>query len=125
MIAKYALAVKKAERENRFVRFVGRCDSACTLYLSLSAKRTCVGPRSSFGFHLPYGVSPRAVAVARDYMLGRYPAWVRNWIRNNGGLSSRLKTMPYSYARRFIPECEPHNAASNDNGALRLTASTR
>lgn len=105
MIARYALAVKRAERENVFVRFLGRCDSACTLYLSLSAERACVGPSSSFGFHLPYGVGPRSAAIARDYMLKRYPNWVRNWIELNGGLTADLKTMPFSYARNFIPEC--------------------
>lgn len=112
MIAKYALAVKKAKRENGFIRFVGRCDSACTLYLALSERQACVGPSSSFGFHLPYGVAPRAAAVARDYMLKRYPGWVRKWIHSNGGLTPHIKTMPFSYARRFIPECGTGQSAS-------------
>ncbi len=105
MIVRYALAKKKIEREKGLVRFLGRCDSACTLYLGLSSRQVCVGPHSAFGFHLPYGVARREAAVARNYMLKSYPGWVRSWIRKNGGLTSSLKTMPYSYARRFIPEC--------------------
>lgn len=106
VIAQYAMKVRKIEREDAFIRFDGRCDSACTLYLRLAATRACVSTRSSFGFHLPHGVPGRQAALARDYMLNSYPDWVRRWISDNGGLTSRLKTMPYAYARQFVPDCD-------------------
>lgn len=104
-VIRYALRVKKAEKAGQSVRFAGRCDSACTLFLSMPRSRTCITPRASFGFHLPYGASPRGNQLAASYMMRKYPGWVRNWIAANGGLSRHVKTMNYEYASRYLPAC--------------------
>lgn len=104
-IAQYALRVSSARQNGAKVVFAGRCDSACTLYLSLPKGRTCIRPGAAFGFHLPYGASARNNKVAAKYMLRKYPSWVRSWISSKGGLTPGLKTMGYGYASRFIPKC--------------------
>jgi hypothetical protein len=104
-IITYALKMKKLERSGSSVRFSGRCDSACTLYLALS-DRACLTRGAAFGFHLPYGSSARGNRVAAEYLVRNYPGWVRSWIRANGGLTSGIKTMRYDYASKFIKPCE-------------------
>lgn len=101
----YALRMLRAKEAGRPVRFSGRCNSACTLFLALPRGKTCVSPSASFGFHLPYGASRRGNQVAAQYLLSSYPGWVRSWISDQGGLTGRIKTMNYAYASRFLPTC--------------------
>lgn len=104
-LLKYALRVKRFEQGGTHVRFAGRCDSACTLYLTLPKSRSCITRGASFGFHLPYGSSSRGNHLAAEFMMKQYPSWVRSWVRSNGGLKNRTKTMSYAYASQFIPTC--------------------
>ncbi|MGH6854867.1 MAG: hypothetical protein ACREDN_05575, partial [Aestuariivirga sp.] len=79
----YAIRMKRLERARGYVRFTGRCDSACTLYLALPSSRVCVSPGATFGFHLPTGASSRGNRIAANYMMRNYPGWVRAWIATN------------------------------------------
>lgn len=105
-VINYALKMKRMERDGKNVRFAGPCDSACTLFLALPKSKTCVMPGASFGFHLPYGSSRRGNRFAADYLLSSYPGWVRSWLRDNGGLTSRIKVMNYNSIRGHLPACE-------------------
>jgi len=105
-VVRYAMKMMKLKASGTNVRFAGRCDSACTLYLALPRSQTCVAPGASFRFHAPSAASTHAVKVAQSYMMKSYPGWVRSWIRSRGGLSRTLITMDYSYARSFIKTCE-------------------
>ena len=104
-IIDYAVRVKNRERTGTAVRFAGRCDSACTLHLGLPRSKTCIMPGASFGFHLPYGSSPRANREAAAYLMKSYPEWVRAWIRSKGGLGHQVKTMDYAYASTHLRAC--------------------
>lgn len=104
-VINYGLHMLRWRRNGTQVRFRGRCQSACTLYLGLASSQTCISPGASFSFHLPYGSSKRGNRVARDFMMRNYPGWVRSWIRSRGGLTGRMKTMSYGYASRFIKPC--------------------
>jgi hypothetical protein len=95
----------KLKRSGTPVRFVGKCASACTLYLALPTRQTCVSSGAEFRFHAPYGVSARAAATAEAYMLRNYPQWVRSWIQQHGGLSSGTLVMSASYAKKFMSDC--------------------
>jgi hypothetical protein len=99
----YAWQIKKVNETGTGVRFAGRCDSACTLYLA--AERSCILPGATFGFHAPYGANAGGNRSIRQFMLRNYPQWVRDWLFARGGLTENVKTMPYSYARHFIPTC--------------------
>lgn len=105
VIIDYALRVQNAENSGRQVRFMGRCDSACTLFLALSSTKTCVSNKASFGFHLPHGNSPATNAKAAKYLMNRYPSWVVRWINANGGLGHATKRMDYSYAKNHLSSC--------------------
>lgn len=104
-IIDYAIKMKRIEQARRAVRFDGRCDSACTLFLALPASKACVTPRARFGFHLPYGSSTKGNQMAAKFMLSSYPRWVRSWLNANGGLTNKVKVMPFEYARRHLGEC--------------------
>lgn len=104
-VINYGLRMLRWRQNGTQVRFGGKCQSACTLYLGLASSQTCISPGASFSFHLPYGASKRGNKIARDFMMRNYPGWVRSWVRSQGGLSSSMKTMGYGYASRFIKPC--------------------
>ncbi len=73
----------------------GPCLSACTLVLSMvPIDRICVTRRAILGFHAARSIDPRgriyAEPEASELVLEAYPYAVRGWIRNRGGLASRL-----------------------------------
>lgn len=120
-VINYGLRMLRWRRNGTQVRFSGSCQSACTMYLGLAASQTCISPGASFSFHLPYGSSKRGNRLARDFMMRNYPGWVRSWIRSQGGLNSRMKTMGYGYASRFIKPCGSV-VARRGSGKSRLAA---
>jgi len=65
----------------------------------------CISRGAFFRFHAPKHRSAQAASYAKNYMMRKYPGWVRSWISQNRGLSNRLITMNYKYASRFIPAC--------------------
>jgi hypothetical protein len=105
VVIQYGLRMLRWRSNGTRVRFTGACRSACTLYLGLASGQTCISPGASFGFHSPFGATGRGNAIAQSFMMRNYPGWVRSWIRNQGGLSSSIKTMSYGYASRFIRPC--------------------
>ena len=105
-IVLFALKLAEYRDAGTLVKFSGRCDSACTLFLSLPTQQTCIKPGAYFRFHAPSARSSRSERSAQAFMMTKYPDWVRSWIREKGGLSSRLFRMDYAYASRFIPDCE-------------------
>jgi hypothetical protein len=105
-ILDFALRMLKWRQNGTAVRFTGRCDSACTLYLALPYEQTCVAKSASFRFHAPTAGSGKASEVARHYMLSTYPGWVKSWIDAMGGLTGELITMNFEYARRHMRVCQ-------------------
>lgn len=104
-VVEFAQRVSIARIQNAPVRFYGRCESACTLFLSLPASRTCIVPGASFSFHRARGATDDFNQWGTDYMMSRYPEWVRAWINAHGGLTHRLLRMDYAYASQFIRTC--------------------
>lgn len=119
----YAIKMRRMERSGQPIRFSGRCDSACTLYLALPKSQACVSKGAAFGFHLPSGSSSRGDRIAANFMLNIYPAWVRKWLDANGGLTTQLKVMRYDYARQHLPECGQGKTVRQDRmGSSHLVA---
>jgi len=104
-IVNFALRVAELRAADEPVRFDGACDSACTLYLSLPVEQLCVTPRTSFGFHLPYGVGAQENVVAANYLFSQYPDWVRQWIKEHGGLAHTIMRMGADEVVKHLPTC--------------------
>jgi hypothetical protein len=104
-VAEYALRLYEMTEAKQKVRFVGICDSACTLFLALPARQTCITEGAYFRFHAPAAPSASAAQAVAAYMMRKYPQWVRVWIDAQGGLTDRLATMSYGYAQKFIRTC--------------------
>jgi hypothetical protein len=104
-VLQYAIQMMRLKESRTNVRFMGRCDSACTLYLSLPYEQTCITPDAYFRFHSPSAPSASDIEAVRTFMLKKYPRWVLTWISNQGGLTGQLVTMDYTYARRFMRAC--------------------
>jgi hypothetical protein len=104
-VANYGLRMLRWRQNGTKIRFSGRCQSACTIYLGLAPSQVCISPGASFSFHSPFGASARGNRVARMFMKRNYPGWVRSWINSQGGLSGSMKTMSYAHASRFIKPC--------------------
>ena len=104
-VAEYALRLYEMGETKQKVEFVGRCDSACTLFLALPAHQTCITEGAYFRFHAPSAPAASTAAAVAGYLMRKYPKWVRAWIVAQGGLSDRLTTMGYDYANKFMRTC--------------------
>ena len=105
LVAEYALRLYEMREAKQKVKFMGRCDSACTLFIALPTEQTCITEGAYFRFHAPSAPSASAATAVGAYMMRKYPTWVRTWIVAQGGLSDRLPTMSYEYANKFIRSC--------------------
>jgi hypothetical protein len=88
----------------------GPCLSACTLVLSLVPnERICVTRRAVLGFHAARSIDRRgrtfAEPEASELVLQAYPAAVRGWIRQRGGLTSRLLLLRGRELASIYPTC--------------------
>lgn len=99
-VFEYALRFQHVSKP---IRIMGACRSACTLALAYPS--TCVGPRASLTFHAPYGAGRHNGRVAR-WVMGRYPASIRAWIRAQGGLTSKLITLSGPALRARVRSCQ-------------------
>lgn len=104
-VADYALRMFDFMTSRKRVRFVGSCDSACTLFLALPRTQTCVEAGASFRFHAPEAPTPSAAEAVKAFMMREYPRWVQSWLIQQGGLTDRLVTMDFSYISQHIRSC--------------------
>lgn len=106
LISTYAFRVGQLQKHDGKVRISGKCQSACTLYLALPRKDVCITPNAQFGFHYPSKGTPGNKRRGANYMMRKYPYWVRSWIRSRNGLRNRMMVMDYRYASRYLPTCK-------------------
>jgi hypothetical protein len=104
-IIDYAMRYANYQRDKSKVRFEGRCDSACTMFLALPSNQTCLSPGAYFRFHSPYGGTEQQDAIAADILMEKYPEWVKSWIAENGHLTDKLIKMDYDHAKKFLKPC--------------------
>jgi hypothetical protein len=82
------------------VRVVGPCQSACTVLLGhIPRNRICVTPQARFGFHLAR--LPQATAT----LWNGYPADIKTWINQHGGLTHSFIWMGAPDVFRFFRRC--------------------
>ena len=119
MMLKYSLHMMKLRESGTKVKFAGRCDSACTIYLSLPRHQTCIASGAMFGFHSPSAGEREASVIAQAYLMENYPDWVKEWIASKGGLSRDMMVMDYAYASQYLDSCDEVLVTAASLGRLR------
>jgi hypothetical protein len=71
-VADYAIRLYEMRQARQKVRFVGVCDSACTLFLALPAEQTCITKGTYFRFHAPSAPSASAATAVAAYMMRKF-----------------------------------------------------
>jgi len=104
-ILAFAMQTEGYRSSGTLVKFDGRCDSACTLFLGLPTHQTCISNGAYFRFHSPTSPNLQSERIAQAYLMRKYPRWVRAWIARKNGLTHNLITMDYEYASKFIHNC--------------------
>jgi hypothetical protein len=104
-IIDYAMRLAEYREGEVKVRITGRCDSACTLFLSLPTSQLCISENAYFRFHAPIDDENKIDPVATELMMRKYPEWVRTWIAEREGLDSRLLTMTSEQTLPHVPRC--------------------
>jgi hypothetical protein len=89
----------------------GSCVSACTLVLgSVPSDRICITSRAKLGFHAawrPTGKTGQVTdAEATKLLMDNYPAPVRNWISQRGGLTPRMIYLSGSELAAMYQPCK-------------------
>jgi hypothetical protein len=88
----------------------GPCLSACTMLLGvIPRERICVTRRAQLGFHAawnPAGNGRRVVSASGTSVLWEiYPAHIRRWISQRGGLSPKMKYLAGRELASMYPTC--------------------
>jgi hypothetical protein len=111
-VGKYLDAFAKVRSTGEHVIIDGNCVSACTLVLGLvPPNQICRTSRARFGFHaasMPNN-DGRLVpsALATQAMWGIYPASVRRWIIQHGGLTNQMIYMEGFSLDGIVATCVP------------------
>src|SRR5690348_17645770 len=110
-VGKYLEAFAKVRSTGERVIIDGDCLSACTMVLGLvPAKQICVTPRARFGFHaasMPTNNGRQVTsALATEALWGIYPASVRRWIIQHGGLTNQMIYMEGRSLNGIVATCD-------------------
>jgi len=99
-VEQYKAKYERVRDTGQRVVIDGICNSACTLVLGIvPLNKICVTPRASLGFHEAYydksftfGIKITSAAGTSELM-SYYPDTVKDWIRQNGGLTTKMKVI--------------------------------
>jgi len=110
-IDEYLQAFAKMRLTGERVVVDGDCLSACTLVLGLvPSNQICVTSRARFGFHVPLILNDDGRLVTRPKatraMWSIYPASVRQWIDQHGGLSRQMIYMEGPSLNGIVATCD-------------------
>jgi len=100
LLAAYQAQWAQLSTQGVNVRIVGPCVSACTVLLGyIPRQNICVTSGAYFGFHLA------TTTFATEDLLRAYPADIRVWLNQRGGLSYQLIWMQAPTTYRFFRRC--------------------
>jgi hypothetical protein len=87
----------------------GTCASACTMLLGVIPRnRICVTPRAVLAFHsawTPTSEGEQISSAGNYYLWSNYPAAVRKWIIQHGGLHTRIIYLSGLELAAMYPAC--------------------
>ena len=103
---KYRALRQSGER----VEIDGLCASACTMLLgSIPPDRICVTPRAVLEFHSawnPTAAGSHSESTAGNRLLwAHYPAKIRSWIKQHGGLRSQIIYLRWPELAKMYASC--------------------
>jgi hypothetical protein len=121
LISDYAARFLSARGSGERVVIDGACLSACTLAVGMVPRdKVCATPKAVLGFHSawrPMAGGKRAnSSVASQAMLDVYPADLRKWIAQRGGLSSKMIFLYGRELAKIVPPCASSVIASLSGG---------
>lgn len=95
LIADYLDRYEGLRASGQAVVIDGLCASACTMVLGAVAHdKICVTPNAALGFHAAYNFVGRGRTMtnpeATELLYAQYPAQIRRWIDNRGGLTPHM-----------------------------------
>lgn len=107
----YLQTFAKVRSTGELVVVDGYCLSACTLVLGLIPyDHLCATPRAHFGFHAAWmrniDGNPIFSAMGTRALWKIYPASVRQWIEQHGGLSNQMIYMEGRSLRGIVATCD-------------------
>jgi hypothetical protein len=110
LISDYAARFISARDSGEQVVIDGACLSACTLVVGMVPRdKVCATPKAVLGFHSawrPMGAGKRVnSSVASQAMLDVYPAELRKWIAQRGGLNSKMIFLYGRELAEIVPPC--------------------
>jgi hypothetical protein len=122
LISDYAARFISARDSGEQVVIDGACLSACTLVVGMVPRdKVCATPKAVLGFHSawrPMGGGKRVnSAVASQAMLDVYPAELRKWIAQRGGLGSKMLFLYGHELTEIVPPCASSVVASLSGAA--------
>ena len=114
-IGQYLQAFASVRSSGESVVIDGNCLSACTLVLGLVPReRICATERARLGFHAAWMPDrdgrPVTSPLGTQALWSIYPASVRRWINQHGGLSRKMIFMQGNELNGIVPSCDrnPH-----------------
>jgi hypothetical protein len=124
-IGQYLQAFASVRSSGESVVIDGNCLSACTLVLGLVPReRICATERARLGFHAAWMPDrdgrPVTSPLGTQALWSIYPASVRRWINQHGGLSRKMIFMQGNELTGIVPSCD-RNPRHQTRSARRLT----
>jgi len=124
-IGQYLQAFASVRSSGESVVIDGNCLSACTLVLGLVPReRICATERARLGFHAAWMPDrdgrPVTSPLGTQALWSIYPASVRRWINQHGGLSRKMIFMQGNELNGIVPSCD-RNPRHQTRSARRLT----
>jgi hypothetical protein len=124
-IGRYLEAFASVRSSGERVVIDGNCLSACTLVLGLVPReRICATQRARFGFHAAWMPDrdgrPVTSPLGTQALWSIYPASVRRWISQHGGLSRKMIFMQGQDLNGIVASCD-RDGREQVRSARRLT----
>jgi hypothetical protein len=124
-IGRYLEAFASVRSSGERVVVDGNCLSACTLVLGVVPReRICATQRARFGFHAAWMPDrdgrPVTSPLGTQALWSIYPASVRRWISQHGGLSRKMIFMQGQDLNGIVASCD-RDGREQVRSARRLT----
>src|SRR5215467_5557376 len=124
-IGQYLQAFASVRSSGESVVVDGNCLSACTLVLGLVPReRICATDRARFGFHAAWMPDrdgrPVTSPLGTQALWSIYPATVRRWINQHGGLSRKMIYLQGNQLNGIVASCD-REPRHQTRSARRLT----